>query len=106
MGNLIDLIKKDNFRASIVIISHYNDEGTFADLVDAQAYIANKWNIPFINISNKMGFTTAMSVTIDGTTKTMKNWWLPDGIHPSSDTSGKALQHYAEVLYPLIRDVR
>ena len=106
MNFLIDLIKKDDFRASIVIISHYNDEGAFADLIDAQSYIANKWNIPFVNISNKIGFTTAMSVTIDGTTKTMRNWWMPDGLHPASDTSGKALQHYAEVLAPLLEQVR
>ena len=106
MNFLIDLIKKDNYQANIVIISHYNDENSFADLIEAQSYIADKWNIPFINISNKMGFSTAMSVTIDGTTKTMKNWWLPDGIHPSSDTTGKALQHYAKVLYPFIRDIR
>lgn len=106
MNFLIDQIKQDNYRASIVVISHYNDEGQYADLVKAQSFVANKWNIPFINISNSMGFSTARSVTINGTTKTMKNWWLPDGIHPSSDTTGKTLKHYAEVLYPFIRDAR
>lgn len=106
MNFLIDQIKQDNYRASIVVISHYNDEGQYADLVESQSFIANKWNIPFINISNSMGFSTARSVTIGGVTKTMKNWWLPDGIHPSSDLTGKTLQHYAEVLYPFIRDAR
>lgn len=106
MNFLIDRIKQDNYRASIVIISHYNDEGQYADLIEAQQFIADKWNIPFINISNRMGFSTARSVTINGTTKTMKDWWLPDTIHPSSDTSGKALQHYAEVLAPLLELVR
>lgn len=106
MNFLINQIKQDNFRASVIVISHYNDEYMFKDLVDAQEYIANKWNIPFINISNKLGFTSFYSVTIDGITKTMKNWWLPDMIHPSSDPTGKALQHYAEVLFPMIRDVR
>lgn len=106
MNFLIDQIKSDDYHNKVIIISHYNDEGAFADLIEAQSYIANKWNIPFINISNKLGFSTTMSVTINGITKTLKNFWLPDTIHPASDTTGRALQHYAEVLYPMIRDVR
>lgn len=106
MNFLIDRIKTDNYQAKIVIISHYNDEGIYKDLINAQKYIADKWNIPFINISNKLGFSTTVSITINGTTKTMKDWYLPDGIHPASDTTGYALEHYAEVLFPEIRDVR
>ena len=106
MNYIINKIKTDNFRASICIISHYNDEGVFKDLVEAQRYVADYWNIPFIEIYDKIGFSTSSKITISGVTKTVKDWWLPDGIHPSSDTTGKALKHYAEVLYPLIRDVR
>lgn len=106
MNYIINKIKTDNFRASICIISHYNDEGVFKNLVDAQRYVADYWNIPFIEIYNKLGFSTTAKITINGKTKTLKDWWLPDGIHPSSDTTGKALKHYAEVLYPLFRNVR
>lgn len=106
MNYIINKIKTDNFRASICIVSHYNDEGIFKNLVEAQRYVADYWNIPFIEIFNKMGFSTSAKITINGITKTMKDLWLTDGIHPSSDTTGEALKHYAEVLYPLIRDVR
>jgi hypothetical protein len=106
MNYIINKIKMDNFTASICIVSHYNDEGVFSNLVEAQRYVADYWNIPFIEIYDKMGFSTSSKITISGVTKTVKDWWLPDGIHPSSDTTGKALKHYAEVLYPLIRDVR
>ena len=30
----------------------------------------------------------------------------PDGIHPASDTTGDALQYYADVLAPLVATVR
>lgn len=106
MNYIINKIKTDNFRASICIVSHYNDEGVFSNLVEAQRYVADYWNIPFIEIYDKIGFSTSSKITISGVTKTVKDWWLPDGIHPSSDTTGKALKHYAEVLYPLLRDVR
>lgn len=106
MNYIINKIKTDNFRASICIVSHYNDEGVFSNLVEAQRYVADYWNIPFIEIYDKIGFSTSSKITINGVTKTVKDWWLTDGIHPSSDTTGKALRHYAEVLYPLIRDVR
>lgn len=106
MNYIINKIKTDNFRASICIISHYNDEGVFKELVEAQRYIADYWNIPFIEIFNKMGFSTSAKITINGESKTLKDWWLPDGIHPSSDVTGAALEHYANVLYPLIRDIR
>lgn len=106
MNYIINKIKTDNFRASICIVSHYNDEGIFKNLVEAQRYVADYWNIPFIEIFNKMGFSTSAKITINGITKTMKDLWLTDGIHPSSDTTGAALKHYANVLYPLIRDIR
>lgn len=106
MNYIINKIKTDNFRASICIISHYNDEGVFKELVEAQRYIADYWNVPFIEIFNKIGFSTSAKITINGKSKTLKDWWLPDGIHPSSDVTGAALEHYANVLYPLIRDIR
>lgn len=106
MNYIINKIKTDNFRASICIISHYNDEGVFKGLVEAQRYVADYWNIPFIEIFNKLGFSTTAKITINGESKTLKDWWLPDGIHPSSDTTGAALKHYANALYPLIRDIR
>lgn len=106
MNYIINKIKTDNFKASICIVSHYNNEGVFNNLVEAQRYVADYWNIPFVEIYDKMGFSTSTKITINGVTKTLKDWWLVDGIHPSSDTTGEALKHYAEVLYPLIRDVR
>jgi hypothetical protein len=106
MDFLIDRILTSNRKAQIIIVAHYNDEGAFSPLVEAQRYIANKWNLPFVETYKNMGFTTSASITIDGTTKTMKDWWLPDGIHPASDPTGAALKHYAEVLYPMIRDLR
>ena len=106
MDFLIDQILSVNPKAQIIIVSHYNDEPPFDKLVEAQRYVADKWNIPFIETYRNMGFSTEATITLDGETKTMKDVWCPDGIHPASDYTGEAIQHYAEVLYPLFRDLR
>lgn len=88
MNFLFDRILTANPKAQIVIIGHYNDEVPFDQLVEAQRYLADKWNIPFIETWKNMGFSSSVSISINGQSKTMKDVWIPDGIHPSSDKAG------------------
>lgn len=104
MNFLIDKILSDNPKARIVFIGHYeNDRKTGISL--AQSYLAEYWDYPFCKTWEKMGWSQK-SVTSSGTTKTITQWWMPDDLHPHSDTTGKAIQLYADVLTPFIRDAR
>ena len=105
MNRYIREIMENNLHAKIVIISHYaNTEGKRdATVVDMQGKIAAYWNIPIIKIYEKIGWTD-VEITVNGTTKTVRNAWLPDGLHPASDTTGKAVERYVQLLYPHFRD--
>lgn len=35
----------------------------------------------------------------------IKNIWMADNLHPHSDLSGKALNHYADILEPFFKDL-
>ena len=106
LNRYIKEIMENDITAKIIIISHYaNDEGTKdAVAVRMQNEVAQYWNIPIINIYKEIGWTN-VEITINGTTKTVRNFWLPDGLHPHSDTSGKAIARYVDVLYPYFADI-
>lgn len=111
MGFLFTKILQDNPKARILIIGHYSsnqNSGTSADtsaLCEAQTALAEYWNFPIIKTWEKMGFSFT-EFTYDGSTTSAAAQWMPDGIHPSSDSTGAALEHYAEVLYSFMKDVR
>lgn len=110
MGYLFSKIYADNPKARIVIVGHYSTNQWSGDsktsyVCEAQEALAKYWSIPIIKTWEHIGFSF-MSVTEGGETIVPAISWLPDGIHPASDLTGKSLQHYAQVLYPLFRDLR
>lgn len=104
MRFIIEKILTDNPRAQICFIGHYqNDIKT--GISEAQIELANIWKYPLCKTWEKIGWSQN-TVTINGVTKTLTEIWMPDNLHPASDTTGKAMQHYVDVLYPFMRDVR
>lgn len=100
MSFIINRIISDNPRAKIVFIGHYeNDRKT--GISEAQIALYNKWKYPLIKTWEYMGWSQNKIGD-----KTITQIWMPDNLHPASDKTGEALQHYANVLYPLIRDIR
>lgn len=100
MNFLINRILSDNPKARICFVGHYeNDRKT--GISEAQITLHEKWKFPLIKTWEHIGWSQNKIGN-----KTITQVWLPDDLHPSSDTTGKAIEHYANVLYPLIRDVR
>ena len=104
MRFLIEKILNDNPKARICFIGHYQND-IKKGVSEAQLELANIWKYPLCKTWELIGWSQN-TVTIDGETKTLTQVWMPDNLHPSSDTTGEALKHYAEVLYPFMRDVR
>ncbi len=104
MHFIINKILQDNPRARICFIGHYQND-TKIGIADAQEKLANIWKYPLCKTWELIGWSQ-QTVTINGVTKTITEIWMPDNLHPASDLTGKALQHYARVLYPFMRDVR
>lgn len=110
MAFLIDKILSDNPKAQICFIGHWsNDKGTGVNatklVTDAQEKLANIWKYDLCKTWEKIGWS-ANVITSNGVTKPVYQFWCIDGVHPASDLTGEALQHYAETLFPMIRDVR
>lgn len=110
MAFLIDKILSDNPNAHICFIGHWsNDKGTGNNstslVAQGQEKLAEIWKYQLCKTWEKIGWS-ANTITSDGVTKPVYQFWCLDGVHPASDTSGKALQHYAETIYPFMRDVR
>ena len=111
MGFLFRKILDDNPKARILILGFYSYDksaGTNFDtkhVCDAQEKLAKIWGFPFIKVWEHIGWSHQI-VSNNGVDTPIANVWMPDDLHPSSDPSGDAIRHYAEVLYPLIRDVR
>lgn len=100
MRFLIERILNDNPKARICFVGHYeNDRKT--GISEAQLKLHDIWKFPLFKTWEHIGFSQNI---ING--KTITNIWMPDDLHPASDTSGEALELYAKTLYPFIRDIR
>lgn len=103
MNFIIDKILSDNPYATICFIGHYeNDRKTGISV--AQTTLSEYWDFPLLKLWEKLGWTQKQ-VTSGGVTKTITQWWMPDDLHPHSNTTGKAIIKYADALIPFIRDV-
>lgn len=110
MEFLFSKIYADNPNAQIIIIGHYSlnqRSGNFNTkyLCEAQKKLAEYWSLPLVKTWKNMGFSFH-TITENGQSITPALSWLPDGIHPASDPTGKSLQHYAMVLYPMIKELK
>ncbi len=112
---IIDRIYKYRYDAKICMIGHYSnqirnnlDPSNVIDrpdqIVKAQQYCADYWELKLFDLWNYTGWSNK-SLTIDGTTKSMLSWWLPDSLHPHSDTTGKANNHLAKLIAPFIHSM-
>ena len=102
MDFLITRILNYDYHAKIVIIGTYNAYGPSGtksgDVWRMQEEVAQKYNIPLLNLWDLIGWSDQATVTVGGQTKTLAQAWLTDGIHPHSDASGKATQKYVDVV--------
>lgn len=114
MNFLIQRILNFNPYAKIVMIGEYT--GKESDQIPTmQMQVATDWNIPICKDWRKLGWTKTKTIVVNGnwvkngntyvwtptdnpTTMSMFARWIPDGIHPHTDPSNKALRHMADVI--------
>lgn len=103
------LIYKYNPRARIIFIGNLDDK-QHEGLCDAQVAIARDWCVPIIRMWEKLGFGNHV---IPGTYNywggtgldlSQKQIYCKDGTHPHSDTTGKAMELYVDILTDEIRN--
>ena len=88
-------------KARIMIVAHYEKEQRPL-MVAAQEYIANHWKFPICKVYEKTGWTQIIN---PATGKTILNDWLPDSLHPHTDTSGKSSALLARILEEFINGI-
>lgn len=120
---IITLILHYNPHARIIFISNYEHENgvgkVYAPLINAQEDIAKSWAFPLCKIYEYLGYsdhiipnsmswfnTTYPNVTPATTDITVYRAYLPDGVHPHSDTTGDANNIYAGVISEFIKRIR
>lgn len=104
MNYLIDVILSNNPKARIVLVGHYeNDRKTKISL--AQEYLADLWSIPLIRLWEDSGWSQQVVASGASAGKTLTKVWMPDDLHPHSDTSGAATTHLAEIISRRLKDI-
>lgn len=116
MNYLIKHIYEINPRARICMISNYENQ-EYTSLISAQEYVADYWSIDIFRLDKKLGWSNKQVVTKhnwdngyyvetnDEHTTTIKNAWVYDTIHPSTDKSGDAVKLIANAIVPWIKTV-
>lgn len=109
MRFIAEKIYADNPKAKIILVGHYStnqlrDHMSTKYLCDAQTELSRNLSLPLFKTWEHTGFSF-ISFEVDGNTITPALAWLPDGIHPASDTSGQTLQYYAEILYNYFKNI-
>lgn len=112
MNFLINRIYEYNFKTKIVLSGHYSNQiRNPLDIVQdrpdqialAQEHVSEYWELPLFKLWNYTGWCNK-TIDVNGTDKSVLCAWMPDGVHPHSDTSGKAIEHLASLILPFIRD--
>lgn len=114
MDFLIKRILAFNPHAKIIIIGEYEND-LYPKISKYQNDVAIKYNYPICKQWEMYGWTQNKITTkhkwengyfvesLEDTTMTILNSWLPDNVHPSSDYSGTALKYMAEHLATWIK---
>lgn len=93
---LVDYILTNRPFARIILIGHHENKNAHSVyLCSAQSKLATQWNFPLLKTWEKTGFSLEV---IQSTGLTVLNTWIPDGIHPSSDTTGKTKILYSNII--------
>lgn len=87
-------ILADNPKARICIIGHYENDRC-EGITDAQVVLSDIWGFPLYKTWEKLGWSQ-QTVMVGGVEKTITQVWMPDDLHPHSDTSGEATTFYAQ----------
>ena len=116
MNFLIQRILNYDPYARIIMIGQYNGKET--DKIETmQLQVAEDWQIPICRQWELLGWTKSKSITCKGhwatfyagayiwvddptesNTMTVFARWVPDGLHPHTDVTGKALRHMANTI--------
>ena len=102
------LIYKYNPRARIAFVGNLDDK-QHEGLCDAQNTIARDWCSPIIRMWEKLGFGNHFIPNTynywggTGLDLSQKNIYCKDGTHPFTDTTGKAMQLYTDILADELR---
>ena len=104
MDFLINKIKEYNPKAQIVIIGEYENQ-KFPLVSQYQMDVANRWEFPIYKQWEQLGFSQQL-VKVDGVWKTYLEVYIPDGLHPHTDTTMFTMRLMAENIAAWLNTVR
>lgn len=105
VNTVIDYILSQNPRARILVIGFYENE-LRPQVSQIQLKSAQLWEYQIVKLWEKTGWSQQVLTGTDGAGKTITQYWMPDNLHPHSDTTGKANTLLANILEMEIRSVR
>ncbi|MBX7496753.1 SGNH/GDSL hydrolase family protein [Qipengyuania sp. 6B39] len=98
INTLIDIIRAAEPKARIVFVGHYEDARK-AQVSQAQALLADYHSLPLVELWRYTGWTQEV-ITGAGPNAgdTITELWMPDDLHPHSDTTGEANDFLASLI--------
>lgn len=105
MNVVIDYILSQNPRARILIVGFY-ENNLRPQVSQIQLKSAQLWEYQIVKLWERTGWSQQVLTGSDGAGKTLTQYWMPDNLHPHSDTTGKANTLLANILEMEIRSVR
>lgn len=105
VNTVIDYILSQNPRARILVIGFYENE-LRPQVSQIQLKSAQLWEYQIVKLWEKTGWSQQVLTGTDGAGKTITQYWMPDNLHPHSDTTGKANTLLANILEMEIRSAR
>ncbi|MFK9875352.1 hypothetical protein ACJEQ9_12510, partial [Klebsiella pneumoniae] len=105
INTVIDYILSQNPRARILVIGFYENE-LRPQVSQMQLKSAQLWEYQIVKLWEKTGWSQQLLTGTDGAGKTITQYWMPDNLHPHSDTTGKANTLLANILEMEIRSTR
>ena len=104
MDFLINKIKEYRPTARIIIIGEYENQ-KLPKVSYYQEEVAKRWEFPIYRQWEVLGLSQQV-VKINGTYTTMLNAFIPDNLHPHSDTTGKTLKMMADNIAAWMNTIR
>ncbi|HBM3072769.1 TPA: hypothetical protein LVM72_006283 [Klebsiella michiganensis] len=105
VNTVIDYILSQNPRARILVIGFYENE-LRPQVSQIQLKSAQLWEYQIVKLWEKTGWSQQVLTGTDGAGKTITQYWMPDNLHPHSDTTGQANTLLTNILEMEIRSVR
>ena len=101
---LVNKIKTYNPKARIVMIGEYEDQ-KFPKVSYYQEIIADRWEFPIYRQWEALGWSQQL-VKVDGEWKTYLDVFIPDGLHPHTDTTYYAMHFMADNISAWLETIR